>query len=100
MEMTRGEITRAYRQSRDKGAQVNILAELNMVSRIRIIEILSENGEEVRISLPSRGKKRTKEFSESEYRKALIKRMDELEVRIVQLETEYKEIIASMKSWR
>lgn len=100
MEMTNGEIIRMYRHARDKGAQIKILAELNRTSGIKIIEILSKEGEEVRIPLPSRGKKRTGELPEKEYCAALMKRMEELDAKIAHLEMEYREVAAAVKSWR
>lgn len=44
MEMTNGEILRKYQQARDQKQQVKILADLNLCSRAKIIEILIEQG--------------------------------------------------------
>ena len=99
MEMADSEIVQMYRHARDKGAQVKILAELNRTSSMKIIEILSNGGEEVRIQLPSRRKKRAGELPDKEYRTALVKRMDELDAKIARLEAEYREAAAAVKSW-
>lgn len=98
MEMTNGEIVRRYRQAGDKGGQIQILAELNETSRINIINILLRQGEEVRVHLPSRGKKRKQELTEREYRTALLKRLNELDAKIAVLELEYREIAAVVKA--
>lgn len=44
MEMTDGEILRKYQQARDQKQRVKILADLNLCSRAKIIEILLEQG--------------------------------------------------------
>lgn len=44
MEMTNEEIVRSYRQALDPRKQITILAELNLCSRSRIIEILIDGG--------------------------------------------------------
>lgn len=98
MEMTEGEILKMYRQARDKGGQIQILADLNGTKRINIIQILLYQGEEVRVPLPVRGKKRKKELTKKEYRTALLKRLDELDAKIAALETAYREIAAVVKA--
>lgn len=97
MYMTEGEICRTYRLSKDKGEQIQILADRNCTSRAEIIGILVRGGEKVRITLPSRGKKRTRELTDAEYYKALFKRLDVLDEQIAQRENEYREIVAAIK---
>lgn len=53
MEMTKGEITRAYRESSNKTEQIKILADLNECSRADIEKILKDAGHEI----PKRGRK-------------------------------------------
>lgn len=100
MEMTEYEVLKMYRQAGDKGKQIQILAELNQTSRMEIIRLLLRGGEQVRIHLPCRGKKRKQELTEKEYRKALVKRMDELDSKIAALEKEYREIAAVVRMGR
>lgn len=96
-EMTEGEICREYRLAKDKGEQIQILADRNCTSRAEIIGILTRGGERVRIMLPSRGKKRMRELSDKEYYQALFKRLDILDAQIAAREREYREIVAAIR---
>lgn len=69
-----------YREARNQNSQLQILAELNGVSRNEIIRILVKNGEK----LPSRA------ISQ------LYKRLDALEAQISEREKEYKEIVRAL----
>ena len=100
MEMTKGEICRMYRQASDKGAQIQILADLNCVRRTEIIRTLLDGGEKVRVHLPGRGKRRKRELTEKEYLDAAFKRLDELEARMLEAEREYLEIAEIIKAWK
>lgn len=95
--MTDGEIVRMYKGAANKGAQIQILADLNQTSRLKIIEILLRKGVEVRIHFSERGKKKIEE-TDREYDARLIKRMDDLELKIFKLESEYREIAAIVKT--
>ena len=64
--MTEGEICRQYRSAQDRASQLQILADLNCVPRLEIIKILMHNGEQVRLSLAVKGKKRTTELTDEE----------------------------------
>lgn len=99
-DMSESEICRMYRQARDKGMQIQILAELNAVSKDDIVEILRKNGERVRIPIPLKGKKRTRELTEQQYHRELFKRLDELDRRIAKAEKEYRMIAAEIKGAR
>lgn len=44
MEMTKGDILKSYEEAKDKRAQVRILAQLNLTSQERIVDILREQG--------------------------------------------------------
>ena len=44
MQMSEAEIVRDYRQAKNKGHQVEILSELNLCSKQKIIDILKSNG--------------------------------------------------------
>ena len=67
MNMTEGEICRQYRSAKDRASQLQILADLNCVPRLEIIKILMHNGEQVRLPLAAKGKKRTTELTDEEY---------------------------------
>lgn len=97
MEMTESEICRRYRLSKNRGEQVQILAELNQTSRAEIIGILFRCGEQVRISIPTRGKPRNHEMTDEEYCDALFKYMDTLDTKIAKLEGQYREIVAVIR---
>ena len=70
-----------YRDARNRNTQLQILAELNDVSRNEIIRILIKNGEK----LPSR------------VINQLYKRLDVLEAQISEREKEYREIVRALK---
>lgn len=95
--MTDSEICRMYRQAKDKGTQIQILAELNATSRDAIIKILLTNGEQVKLPLPRRGKRRNKELTDKQYYNALLRRLDVLDVQIAKAEGEYRMILAVLE---
>lgn len=97
MEMTESEICRRYRLSKNRGEQVQILSELNGTSRAKIISILLQSGEQVRIPVPTKGRPRSCEMTDEEYYSALFKRMDYLDAKIAKMENEYREIVAAIK---
>lgn len=66
MNMTEGEICRQYRSAKDRASQLQILADLNCAPRLEIIKILMHNGEQVRLPLAAKGKKRTTELTDEE----------------------------------
>ena len=78
--MTEREICIMYREAKNQNSQLQILAELNDVSRNEIIRILVKNGEK----LPSR------------VINQLYKRLDVLEAQISEREKEYKEIVRAL----
>lgn len=78
--MTEREICLMYRKARNQNTQLQVLAELNDVSRNEIIRILVKNGEK----LPSRAINQ------------LYKRLDILEVQILEREHEYREIVKAL----
>lgn len=78
--MTEREICIMYREAKNQNSQLQILAELNGVSRNEIIRILVKNGEK----LPSRAINQ------------LYKRLDVLEAQISEREKEYKEIVRAL----
>ena len=92
MEMGEYEICNRYRHAKHKGEQLEILAELNDVPRHKIIGILLENGENVKLPIRTRGRKRNTDFTEKEYQKALLNRLDELDGQISDRENEFKDI--------
>lgn len=96
MNMTEGEICRQYRSAKDRGNQLQILADLNCVPRLEIIKILMRNGEQVRLPLAAKGKKRTTELTDEEYTAAMFRRLDVLDREIFKREKEYREIVAVM----
>lgn len=78
--MTEREICLMYREARNQNTQLQVLAELNDVSRNEIIRILVKNGEK----LPSR------------VINQLYKRLDVLEAQISEREKEYREIVRAL----
>lgn len=80
--MTEREICLIYREAKKQNAQLQILAELNGMSRVEIITILVRNGEK----LPHRTIKQ------------LYKRLDDLEEQISIREREYREIVQALNS--
>lgn len=78
--MTEREICIMYREARNQNTQLQVLAELNDVSRNEIIRILVKNGEK----LPSRAINQ------------LYKRLDVLEEQISEREKEYREIVRAL----
>lgn len=97
MNMTEGEICRQYRSAKDRASQLQILADLNCAPRLEIIKILMHNGEQVRLPLAAKGKKRTTELTDEEYAAALFRRLDVLDREISKREREYREIVTVMK---
>ena len=85
MEMGECEICNRYRHAKHKGEQLEILAELNDVPRHKIIGILLENGENVKLPIRTRGRKRNTDFTEKEYQ-------NELDGQISDRENEFKDI--------
>lgn len=78
--MTEREICIMYRDAKNQNTQLQILADLNGVSRIEIIRILVSNGEK----LPSRTVNQ------------LYKRLDVLDAQISEREREYREIVRAL----
>ena len=100
MKIDKGEICRNYRYAKNKAEQVQILAELNAIDRGKVIDILIQGGERVRIPVP--GKKSrfiVNEMTDEQYIKVLSKRLDVLDGKIRPLEREYREIIKVMESY-
>lgn len=97
MEMTEKEICRNYHLAKNRGELLQILAELNATSRAEIIGILTRGGETVRLAIPTKGKPRTREMTDEEYRKALFKYMDTLDIKIAKLENEYRDVVAVIR---
>ena len=69
MEMGEYEICNRYRHAKHKGEQLEILAELNDVTRHKIIGILLENGENVKLPIRTRGRKRNTDLQKKNTRK-------------------------------
>lgn len=82
--MTENEICVMYREAKDRFVQLQILADLNGISRNRIIGILVRNGEK----LPPRATRQ------------LFKRMSDLEAQISEREKEYREIAEALNGGR
>ena len=85
--MTEREICLSYREAKNRDTQLQVLAELNSMSRVRIIGILVKNGEKVSdkvTKLPSR------------VINQLYKRLDVLDAQISEREREYREIVQAL----
>lgn len=79
--MTEREICYSYHMAKDKIQQIRIIAELNCVSDLEIIRILVRRGER----LPEKVVKK------------LYRKLDKLEMQILELEREYKAVAAALK---
>ena len=86
----------SYKQARDKFKQIQILADLNTVDRIKIIKILLFWGERPYLS----SKKAEKELHNKKYLDVLFKRLDVLDSEIAKREMEYREIVKILKEMR
>lgn len=75
--MTEREICTMYREAKNRNAQLQIMAELNNVSRNEIIMILVRNGEKL----------------SSRVIEQLFRRLDTLDAQIHEREKEYREIV-------
>ena len=60
MNMTPQEIAKEYREAKDRGNQITILADENLTDRNEIIKILMEQGEIIEKAPKARGRKRKK----------------------------------------
>ena len=111
MTMTKNEICRNYRESKDKPEQIKILADLNCTSMAEIEKILTDHGEKVEQSPKSnRGKKASgknevvampvlvEEILHAELEK-LEEQMKPLEAQLKPLTEKYEEIANFMKSY-
>lgn len=78
--MTEREICLSYREAKKQNTQLQILAELNGVSRVEIIGILLRNGEKVSDSII----------------KQLYKRLETLDAQISEREKEYRAIVKAL----
>lgn len=78
--MTEREICLSYREAKNRNTQLQVLAELNGTSRVRIIGILLKNGEKLSDRVISQ----------------LYKRLDVLDAQISEREREYREIVQAL----
>lgn len=78
--MTEREICLSYREAKNRDTQLQVLAELNSMSRVRIIGILVKNGEKVSDKVTNQ----------------LYKRLDVLDAQISEREREYREIVQAL----
>lgn len=66
--------------------------ELTDVPRHKILGFYWKIGENVKLPIRTRGRKRNTDFTEKEYQKALLNRLDELDGQISDRENEFKDI--------
>lgn len=92
--MTDEAICKSYREAKNRAEQIEILKDLNRTTRSKIINILVRNGYEVRITIPSKGRKKGRELTDEEYQAALYRRLDVLDANIAKLENEFRDILA------
>lgn len=97
--MTDGEICREYRTAKNKGQQVEILAQLNRLEEAEVVDILLQGGEKLRYFPFPRGKRIRRELSDKEYCYILTKRLEELEQKLAEAEKEYRLIAKIMKNY-
>lgn len=82
--MTEREICASYHNARNKTQQIQILAELNDISQLEIIKILSRGRETLLKSVINK----------------LCRRLDKLDAEILEREREYKAIADALKGER
>ena len=100
MKIDKKEICRDYRHAKYKSEQVQILSELYAIDRGKVIDILIQGGEKVRIPVPgAKSRCVVNEMTDEQYIKALFKRLDVLDGKIRPLEREYREIIKVLESY-
>ena len=97
MRMSNSDICREHRLTKDKWEQIQILADQNMAKRLDIINILLDNGEEIR--RPTRGRKgeHSIEPDDRKYYSSLYKKLDALDEKISGLTEEYMMVAALVK---
>lgn len=107
MQMTEKEICKSYSRAENKRAQIGILAELNTTSKEVIKEILEKGGEmgrpKLKAELPKQaaGDKTEKRVPMPDIVKETIQfGIDALDVKITELEAEYKAISESLEELR
>ena len=94
--MSDDEICREYRLSKNKWEMIQILAELNMETRLDILSILLSNGEDV-VKPVKRKDGKCLEKGKMYYR-MLQERLDRLDERIAKAEAEYRETALLLKA--
>lgn len=94
--MSDEEICRRYRTAKNRWEMTEILAQLNMMKRIDILEILLENGEDIVKPMKRKDGKPVKKGRE--YYEKLQVRLDHIESTIAKYESEYREIALLIKA--
>lgn len=94
--MSDEEICREYRLSKNKWEMTEILAELNMRTRLDILAILLNNGEDV--VKPIKRKDGKCLVKGKIYYRMLQERLDRLDERIANAEAEYRETALLLKA--
>lgn len=92
MEMTKMDICKSYRESKNQAEQLQVLADLNGTTRERIIRILLDGGEKVRVTINRKRWVEVKKMSDKQYAASLRKKMGALEEKIEKLKEEYREL--------
>lgn len=97
MEMTNKDICRSYQKSENKADQIQILSDLNEVSRKNIIEILLDSGETVRILVCGKQWSQIKEMTDKKYVTLLKRQIYKLDEKIKEMEEFKKEIFTVLE---
>lgn len=92
MQMTKEEIWRMYRESKNPNRQIGILAELNACDRTKIENILFSEDEPEEMPKEEIKINRPKELTRGQIMDILFKEMDELDNMIKMLEEKHRKI--------
>lgn len=95
--MEKWEICRSYREAENQIEQLQILTELNGTSRDKIIRILLDGGEKVRVTINGKRWLEIRNMSDKQYATALKKKMGALEEKIEKLKEQYMELDMVLK---
>ena len=102
MIMGKSEICRSHREAQNRAEQIQVLAELNGVSREQIIRILLDGGEDVRVTVNGKRWAEIRKMSDAQYAAALKSKMRALETGIKKKEEQYREfsmVLEGVKRW-
>lgn len=100
MEMTNDEIIRRYKEAKHKGRQIQILADLNVCPKDKILEIV---GDDITLKCTTTAPAQPKELEKvkelnhlADFEEYVVNRMDEVEGQLKSLEKEYADLSVTL----